>query len=288
MHDQPSDGAPPDAPPSLAEPGAPPSLEALAPTLFARPARAERAPVAVIDVLRATTTLPLAFAAGARDAYFFGTPEAAQAALERLRSGASHRLLLCGEREGRRIDGFDLGNSPLEFDAEAVAGACLLVATTNGSRAFLATAGAELQWAVSFVNLKAAVDEISARLLAREDGEDAEEEDAEACDLRVVCAGKEGAAAVEDLACAGLFAMRLMEALGRAGFDARLVADGAALAAAPETERETMRVVAESPHGCYLRALGRDFEADVALCGRWDLTRVVPRGRGAHLFQDGD
>ena len=90
----------------------------------------------VIDVLRATSTLSYAFAAGAAEARFFATPESTRAARRDL--GGSD-ILLCGEREGIKIPGFDLGNSPLEYQPEMVRDRTLLFASTNGSLAFLAT-----------------------------------------------------------------------------------------------------------------------------------------------------
>jgi hypothetical protein len=74
-----------------------------------------------------------------------------------------------------------------------------------------------------------------------------------------------------------------METLAAAGRNVEVTADGGALALAPESEEETGRLVEASEHGRYLASLGPEFEADLAVCARWDVLQVAPRGRGARL-----
>src|SRR5204862_4095456 len=105
----------------------------LAPEGFPRDPR--RWTAVVVDVLRATSTLTVALANGARAVEPYPTPEAA---IQR-RSGAQD-VVACGERRGEILPGFDLGNSPLEFTRERVAGRTLAFASTNGPPAVLATA----------------------------------------------------------------------------------------------------------------------------------------------------
>src|SRR5512143_2629846 len=90
------------------------------------------AAAAVIDVLRATTTLTVALAAGAARVLAVATPAEALALRER-HPGA----WACGERDGRIVPGFDRGNSPDEYRDGAVAGRTLVFASTNGSLALL-------------------------------------------------------------------------------------------------------------------------------------------------------
>lgn len=227
----------------------------------------------VIDVLRATSTLAHAFAAGAVEARFFSTPEATREARRRLGGGD---VLLCGEREGIKIPGFDLGNSPLEYRPETVRGRTLLFASTNGSLAFLATSNADVQWAVGFVNLEAAVEQ-AMRWLSGPAGSGT----GAVARIEVVCSGKLGEPSAEDSGCAALFIGRLRAALAPAAWPMELEAAG--LPPEPGDPAETLRLVEESPHGRYLRALGPEFEADLAVCAAWDSLRVVPTGRGSKL-----
>ena len=54
-------------------------------------------------------------------------------------------ILLGGERESKKIQGFDLGNSPKEYVAERVKGKKLILTTTNGTKAFhLVSSGKEI------------------------------------------------------------------------------------------------------------------------------------------------
>ena len=233
---------------------------------------------AVIDVLRATSTLARAWSEGAREALFFESPDEARAARRRVPG----RVLLCGERQGKRLRSFDLGNSPFEYEKSRVAGTVLLFASTNGSRAFLSTRGADVQWAVAFVNLEAAAARAAAWLEAR--ATDGTPEPAEgAADLWIVCAGREGEVAEEDAACAGRFALRVLSRLAGRGVAVEMMAEGAPMAEAPESEDETRDVVAASTHGRYLASLGPEYEKDVEWCGRWDVLDCVPEGSGGRL-----
>lgn len=194
----------------------------------ARRAGPEGRTAVVIDVVRATTCIVEALANGARSVRPFGSVRGARAAAastavvssgEGVGSGAdsdsadvgsgatsavgsgslagassgADGVLLCGERGGLPIDGFDLGNSPREFGAGTVAGKRLLMKTTNGTAAFLAVAGAKRVLAAAFVNLGAVAD----RLV----------DDAD--DVLIVCAGKEGAFALDDAVCAGHLALAI-------------------------------------------------------------------------------
>lgn len=206
------------------------------------PASAECA--VVIDVLRATTTLTVALGHGASAVHPVSSPE------EAFRKRAVlPRALLCGEREGRRIEGFDLGNSPFEYPVTAVSGRPLIFASTNGSLAMLASSSARRRLLASFVNLQAVVERL--------DGERR---------VVIVCAGKLGGFALEDAACAGLLVERLV-ARG-----ARAEGEAAALARrlAPRDGAEVRALVQGAAHGRYLRALGPEFARDVDFCGDLD------------------
>ena len=100
--------------------------------------------------------------------------------------------LLCGERESLKIPGFDLGNSPLEYDPARVAGRTLIFCSTNGSRALVFASRARRRLLGAFVNARAVIEAL--------EGER---------EVMVVCAGNRGAPSLEDAACAGLLCERL-------------------------------------------------------------------------------
>lgn len=207
-------------------------------------ARAEAGVVGIaIDVLRATSTLTVAFASGAAGVVPLTEPGEA-----RTMRDARSDVLACGERGGRIVPGFDLGNSPFEYTRDRVAGRTLAFASTNGSFAMLDVSACGRRWLGAFVNASAVVAAI--------EGE---------ADVRIVCAGKEGRAAEEDSACAGWIVARLMAR----GFAAD--AAGRALAAdAPADEVEIRERVLRSEHGLVLAALGAEYARDVEFCAGLD------------------
>lgn len=146
--------------------------------------------VVVVDILRATTTVVHALAAGATEVIPLGVVEEAQARATAIGSTA----VLGGERGGKRIAGFDLGNSPLEYTPERLAGKTLVFTTTNGTRAMLHSRQAARILIGAFVNLSALCRELSA---------------ADAVDI--VCAGTDRQITREDV----LFAGAVGDELGR-------------------------------------------------------------------------
>ena len=208
------------------------------------PRDARRLTAVVIDVLRATTTLTVAFANGAARMIPVSDPARAFALRERDAS-----VLLCGERGGVKVPGFDLGNSPAEYAPDVVAGRTLVFASTNGSLAMLACRGCGTRLLAAFVNAKAAV--------ARLEGQDF---------VLLACAGKEGRFSLEDAACAGW----LCEALAARG--ARIEGEEARLARAlaPREPQEILPLLQGSAHGRTLRGQGLWYARDVEFCATLD------------------
>ena len=107
----------------------------------------------VIDVIRATSTIVTALAHGADGI----RPVASVAEAEQLKAERPARLL-AGERHGRPLPGFDLGNSPLAVTPETVAGREIILTTTNGTQALAACHGARAIGTASLLNLTATAD----------------------------------------------------------------------------------------------------------------------------------
>jgi 2-phosphosulfolactate phosphatase len=224
------------------------------------PADAVRgAHVAVVDVLRATTTIATALAHGAAGVIPVAEPGDAIALANRL---GRDRVLLCGERHAVRIEGFDLDNSPASFTREAVAGKTLLITTTNGTRALRAVATAASVRTAALVN-RAAV----AAALAREEG-----------DIAIVCAGDANGFALEDAIGAGA----LVDALLRSLPDAEL-RDGARAAALlyRGVAGRLAYAIASADHALSLAEKG--FSRDVARCAELDVLDAVPTLRDGIL-----
>ncbi len=142
-----------------------------------------RRAVVVFDVLRATTTITAALAAGVNPIYIFDRVDDA-----RHEAGPpSTSRILAGEQKCLAPDGFDRGNSPRGFSATTDAGKPMFIATTNGTRALAAVAVAPLVLAGALVNA-AAVAEVLCGARARTSH-----------DIILLCAGTEGQASMEDL-----------------------------------------------------------------------------------------
>lgn len=69
--------------------------------------------VVMIDVLRASSTIVTALANGCRGFIPVLSPDQVK---EKAQQFKKEGVLLGGEREGRKIEGFDLGNSPREYN----------------------------------------------------------------------------------------------------------------------------------------------------------------------------
>lgn len=209
-----------------------------------------RRTVVVVDVLRATTTMIHALVNGARSVLPAASVEEAARRADQIGRDA---VVLCGERGCEPIRGFQLGNSPLEFTPEQVGGKTLVMTTTNGTVALLAAAGATRCYVGALVNVGAVAD----RLVE------------EGADALILCAGREGAFALEDALCAGRIARRVRERVAALrGNDAMHAA--ARLAARPASVARLFRTAA----GHRLRELGR--QEDVRFCAQEDLHAVVP------------
>jgi 2-phosphosulfolactate phosphatase len=95
---------------------------------FAEGARQARGLAVIIDVFRAFSVECYAYDCGASGVIATGSVENAFELRRRYRNS-----LLVGERNERRIDGFDLGNSPTEILLGNVAGKTIIHTTTAGT-----------------------------------------------------------------------------------------------------------------------------------------------------------
>src|SRR5438270_6879245 len=107
--------------------------------------------VVVFDVLRATTTMTAALAAGVCEIRVFGDLESARRAADAFHGPR----LLCGESNCLPPPGFDLGNSPGAFNVAAHERRVAFMSTTNGTRAILAARGAHAVFTGALANAAA-------------------------------------------------------------------------------------------------------------------------------------
>lgn len=217
----------------------------------------------VIDVIRATTSMATALAAGAERVIPVPTVEEARREAEK-EDGA----LLCGERRGLPPRGFDLGNAPGEFERGSVAGRTLVFTTTNGTAAIDAAraAGVGSLRLGCFRNAGAVARSVAADAGAAERG------------VAIVCAGRRGRVSMDDAWCAGHLVGRLVQTVAEAE-----LTDGARAAQALSARLgpPTVTGLAGTAAGRALRAIGRT--ADLAVCAGLDDLEVVPVWRDGAL-----
>jgi 2-phosphosulfolactate phosphatase len=215
--------------------------------------------VAVIDVLRASTTIAVALANGAKTVIPF---ESSEDVIVRSKSFTRSEVKLAGERKMHAIPGFDLGNSPREFTRDAVEGKTVLLATTNGTGALMSVNGARDTVVASYVNFSPVVAMLRSALRG-------------GTDVAILCAGHDRHFSLEDAVCAGHFARTATKDLPGVTINDGAYAAGM-LDVRYEDHRE--RVFADSEHGRALAEAG--FGDDLIVAATLDAYPVVP------IYQD--
>ncbi len=220
----------------------------------------EKLVAVVIDVLRATSVMTTALAAGAAEVFTCQDIEAAFAISRRRRDQTSGRPLLCGERHCKPIPGFDLGNSPAEYSAAVVTNRSLVMSTTNGTRAIEAARNAHEIVAASFLNLAAVVAHVAT--FSR---------------VHLICAGTDRHVTGEDVLLAGAILDRLKSqvAIQFANDSGRLAIGYWREVAARSSSTKLVDEFRSSLGGRNLITTG--YDADLARCAQIDSTRVVPQ-----------
>ena len=221
--------------------------------------------VVVIDVLRASTTITHALASGAAEVIPCLEVDDARAVAAEFPTGAA---VLGGERGGLPIEGFHLGNSPIDYTRRKVEGKTVAFTTTNGTKAMMHCRQAAEVLIGSFVNLSAVYESIS-----------------RAEHLHLLCAGTGGRITREDVLFAGAIAARAL-ADGRPDHElndsARLAAD--AWGGVERLQAETIdgsliaavhAALKRTQGGRNLKALG--LEGDLDTAAQIDRFNIVPK-----------
>ena len=211
---------------------------------------------AVVDVIRATTTLVAMAEAGDPEVWIAGDVAAAREAAEQLGPGA----LLCGERGGLPPDGFDHGNSPREFERIDLTGCRAVLSTTNGAYAIERWRDSRRTCIAALRNAAAVAD----RLL----------EDPDATSITIACAGRNGALALDDVYTAGVIVQRLLQAAPDLELDESAVTTLHVTAAYPSAQA----ALAASRSARLLKPVG--LWDDVAYCAQVDVSQAVPEVGG--------
>jgi len=221
----------------------------------------------VIDVLRATTTIGWALHNGATAVHVFADLDILQRAATAV---PQDKRLLAGERGGRALAGFDLGNSPVAVTPAVVEGKQLFLSTTNGTRALERVQAVPRVFTCSLNNLKA----VAAQLQALAAGH-----------VWIVGSGWEGSYSLEDSLAAGALLHSMATTLGsdpqsHCGNDETTAA--AALWQVWQHNPETCLRLAT--HGQRLQRLG-NHDADLRCCAAVNSLTVVPTQTSPGVFR---
>ncbi|MDQ3331915.1 MAG: 2-phosphosulfolactate phosphatase [Planctomycetota bacterium] len=211
----------------------------------------------VIDVLRASTTVCAALHAGASRVVPFASVDDARRFADRL-SESGDRPLLGGERSGVKIDGFNLGNSPLEYTADVVAGRTVVFTTTNGTRALLAAGAADRIYMGTYANLNPLCDQ-----LARDSG-----------DVHLICAGTDGQITLEDAVAAGEIATALEQRIATLALGNDEAAIAMTLSRTASQDDTRLQALRMGRGGRNLIELG--YDDDIEFCAKIGTAPVVP------------
>ena len=214
--------------------------------------------IVMIDVLRASSTIVTALANGCRGFIPILSPNQVKKKAEQFEK---ERVLLGGEREGIKIKGFDLGNSPREYKREAVKDKTIIFSTTNGVKTLEMVKGAYRIIIGSFLNLQAVCN-----YCTNYKG-----------DILIICAGKEGRFSLEDTACAGMIINSLRDVFP--GVCQEADANLTAQLLYVKFGNNILEILRKSQHGRYLESIG--LGEDLKFCSQLDLFHIVP------IFKDG-
>ncbi len=209
----------------------------------------------IIDVLRATSVMITALENGAEKIFPFKDIETIQEKCRNLKN-----VLKTGERNALKIEGFDLGNSPLEFTKEKVQGKDIYMSTTNGTKAIENSIHAEKILICSFLNLHSVVEKII-------------EYDK---DITIVCAGTNGKFSLDDALCAGLIIKDLQKYKDISVDDVCL-----ALVRIAESHKNISDILSGSIH--YSRLLSLGFDKDMEHIFSLNKYSVVPEYKNGYI-----
>lgn len=211
-----------------------------------------------VDVLRATTTIATALAAGAEAVQVFSDLEAL---IQTSEPWPAEQRIRIGERGGKKVEGFDLGNSPFDCTPERVGNHRIFMSTTNGTRALQRIQDATTVLTAAFVNRAAVVQYLQAKQPET---------------VWIVGSGWEGSYSLEDTACAGAIAHSLLAA--EPGAEAQLIGNDEAFGAIALYrcyQDNLLALLHNASHG--QRLLRLNGHKDLEYCAQTDTLAVLPR-----------
>lgn len=208
---------------------------------------------AVIDVIRATSSIAAIFGEGAKSVII------AKNKKEALEYKKKHRKhYLCGEVGGHPPKGFQFGNSPLEFSNARLDSKDLILMTTNGTVSFFKAKKAKIAVSLSLLNFDVVLDYLVE--FAQSNG----------CGILFLCSGEKGEIAFDDVFVAGLAIKDLLRKPRSFAFSdsAKLAVNSVLL------ESDILGAIEKSTSANSLKSVG--LGEDIAFCAEKNKYQVIP------------
>lgn len=208
--------------------------------------------IVVIDVLRASSTIVTALVNGAKE--IIPVEDMAEAG-KIAQNLDSSRYLLCGEKESEKVDGYHLGNSPLEYTNDVVGGKTLIFSTTNGTKVITRAVHAKKVIIGCFLNVGSVINELKQTN----------------SEIVLACAGWKNRLSLEDILCAGMIISEITN--GKIDLNAR---DGAKIAFVlyDKYKNQIKDLLLASNHAQRLNSLG--YTDDIEYCAMINTTPLLP------------
>lgn len=206
----------------------------------------------VIDVLRASSTIITALSNGAKEVVPVATVEFAVKVSGGMFGG---QTLLGGERNTKKIEGFALSNSPLEYEEKIVNGKSIIFYTTNGTKALAKAKFSENLFVASFLNLKSVANHLVSL----------------GNNVEIICAGRNNFFSLEDTVCAGMLASEIKKKNKNIELNDSV---NSALALNAKFGKDILSMLRLSDHGKLLIENG--FEEDLKYCSQLNTHKLIP------------
>ncbi|MEH2069905.1 MAG: 2-phosphosulfolactate phosphatase family protein [Nostoc sp.] len=211
-----------------------------------------------VDVLRATSTIATVLAAGGEAVQVFSDLDELIAVSEKW---PPEKRLRAGERGGAKVEGFELGNSPLDCTSELVQGRRLFISTTNGTRALQRVQDSPNVIAAALINRATVVE-----FIKRKQPET----------IWIVGSGWEGSFSLEDTVCAGAIAHSLLQqtelSLEEVAGNDEVIS---AIALYSQWQDSLLELFHQASHG--KRLLRLQCQEDLKYCSQTDILDVLPK-----------
>ena len=206
--------------------------------------------VVVIDVLRATSTINTILFLGAKSVK---PVESLEECMKLKEDG----FIVMAERMGKKVEGFDYGNSPSKIEKNLFADRDVGIATSNGTKAIVKTKGSKITLISSFLNLSKVIEYLNTN----------------SRDTLLVCSGWKGSTNLEDTMCAGA----IVAGLENYDYESDTVVIAKKLY--EQSKDDILSSMKKSSHA--KRLSGYDNIKDIEFCSEIDKQEILP-------YLDGD